>query len=213
VQLRLHWDAAAPLLIRPARIDAGGLLDSEVWTGNFSVETFDGSPVTSIVKSIAASPPDGISIHTSLPNDDRGTLSIDLSINGDATGAAEHKGIVSLKCSEEIGTIHVPVVWKRRPSVYLEPAGTYKCQIASGADWQSMLTLNSTQLEIAGVETSPTFNAAFQATQLSKTVWQITVEGTAPASIGAFSLEIPVRIIFTDNSERSLVYTVTGVVR
>ena len=126
LQLRLHWDAVSPLIISPDRIDAGRLLDVDAWNGTFSVETFDGSPITSLVKSIEASPPDSISIHTSLPNDVRDSVSIDLSINGHATVATDHKGVVTLKCSEEIGAIHVPVVWKRSPSVYLEPTGTYK---------------------------------------------------------------------------------------
>lgn len=212
LQLRLHWDAAAPISIRPDRIDAGELLDSDKWTGSFSIETFDGSPVTSFVKTIAASPPEDISIHTSLPDDDRGTLSIDFSITANATAIREHKGFVTLKCSDEIGALHVPVVWKRSPSVYLEPAGTYKGKIASGADWQSTLTLTSTQLEISGVETSPTFNAGFEAAQLNKSAWRIMVKGIVPTVVGPFSLEIPVRVTFSDNSERSLVYSVTGVV-
>jgi len=213
LQLRLHWDAVSPLIISPDRIDAGRLLDVDAWNGTFSVETFDGSPITSLVKSIEASPPDSISIHTSLPNDVRDSVSIDLSINGHATVATDHKGVVTLKCSEEIGAIHVPVVWKRSPSVYLEPTGTYKGQIAAGSELHSKLTLNCALLEIVGVQTSPTFNAGFKATPLSKSVWQIIVEGTAPASAGAFCHEIPVRITFTDNTERSLIYTVTGVVR
>ena len=134
VQLRLNWNAVSPISMTPDRIDAGRLLDSEVWTGSFSIATFDGSPINSIVNSIAASPATSIAIQTSLPGDSRDSTTIDLSISGDAEVVAEHRGMVILKCREDIGTIHVPVVWKRDPKIYLEPAGSYKGQVSPGTD-------------------------------------------------------------------------------
>ncbi len=213
VQLRLNWNAVSPISMTPDRIDAGRLLDSEVWNGSFSIATFDGSPINAIVNSIAASPATSIAIHTSLPKGSRDSITIDLSISGDAEVVAEHKGMVILKCREDIGVIHVPVVWKRVPKIYLEPAGSYKGQVSPGTEWHSTFTLNSTQSEVVEAEPSAEFRAGFQAGPLTKSVWQIAVAGIAPDSIGPFSVAVPIRIRLVDETERDLIFTATGVVR
>ena len=158
MQSRLNWNAVPPISMTPDRIDARRLLDSEVWNGSFSIATFDGSPINSVVNSIAASPANSIAIHTSLPEDSRDSITIDVSISGDATVATEHKGMVILKCREDLGTIHVPVVWKRVPKTYLEPAGSYKGQVSPGTEWHATFTLNSTPSEVVEAEPSAEFS-------------------------------------------------------
>ncbi len=213
VQLSLNWNAVSPISMTPDRIDAGRLLDSEVWNGSFVIATFDGLPINSIVNSIAASPANSITISTSLPDDSRDSITIDLSITGAAEVVAEHKGMVILKCREDIGAIRVPVVWKRVPTTYLEPAGSYKGQVSPGTEWHSTLTLNSTQSEVVEAEPSAEFSKGFQAAPLTKSVWKITVAGIAPDSTGPYSVEVPIRIKLADETERNLIFTATGVVR